>query len=224
MTLSIAYCMLPHVMHKSKARAWVQELSTWSEDDQAEEVAAWCAARGLKLTLYRRSKKMSLDTFIKSIRSDEIAVLADLAALVPLPRDRTRRPGHHFGIAMTHLFRRTRTVVEVRSNATSDDDKIWLPALEAAMRRVMSGRKALPTRKAREMQQAAVAARRGKSPLARWRGEKERNSSKFRKAQALWKSRAYANAAEAQKALAEEWAEFGTVSRPSLDRLFDGRN
>jgi len=75
-------------------------------------------------------------------------------------------------------------------------------------------------RKAREMQEKAVRARNGRSPLGKWRGLKERDAREYRQARAVYKSREFASAFEAQQALPEE---LHGVSRESLDRLFGGR-
>lgn len=198
----------------------MQALPSWSAEDQEADALAWCAEHGYRAVVYRATE-VTFETFVKAVRESEVAVFADLRTMIPPPRQRGKsRPGLLFAVAVGRLLKRAGAVAEVRSNALSTDDRIWLPAHEAAVRRVTSGRKKLPRQDARKMQGRSVEARNSTSPLAKWRGEKERNSRKYRQARAVWRSRDFSNAAEAQAALPEE---LHSVSRTSLERLFGGR-
>jgi len=201
------------------ARAWLRDLPGWPEDDQEEEVRAWCREHGFKLVVYRAST-FDRDTYVKAIRDTEAAVLPRLDIIISPKRQGKMKPSHEFTQVLDKIRGRAWIVVDVWHAARSDAGKSWGNALAAALRRVSSGRTALPPAKARDMQKASVRARSSKSPLAKWRGLKERNHKDYRMARAIWKSREFANAAEAQKALPEE---LHGVSKVSLDRLFEGR-
>lgn len=174
----------------------------------------------IKAVVYRAAE-ISFDAYATAVRDTEAAVLADLAAIVPPPRLRKgSRPGLLFSVALGRLLKRAAVVVEVRSEAISADDAVWLPAHEAAAKRVTSGRKTLPRKEARAMQAKSAAVRASRSALAAWRGEGERESRKFKQARAIWRSRDFANALEAQRALPEE---LHYASRKSLERIFGRR-
>lgn len=217
---SIAYCTLRHMMQLSRARIWVQALPRWSAEDQEAFAVEWCEERQIKPVVYRAGEA-SFEAFVTAVRETEAAVLADLVAIVPPPKQRKgERPGTLFSVSLGRLLKRSAAVIECRSDAVSTDDTLWLPAHKAAMRRVTSGRKSLPRKQARGMQERAVQVRASRSPLAKWRGEKDRNTPAFRRTVAIWRSLEFGNAADAQMALPEE---LHSVSRRSLERLFGGR-
>lgn len=203
----------------TNARAWLRAIPGWSEDEQEASVRAWCASAGLRVSIYRASE-MTRDAYILALRDTEAAVVSRLDIIVTPPGRRTMPPSKEFTKLMLAIRAKSPLIVDIWHEVTSNDGDAWDNALDAAMRRVSSGRKALPKKKARDMQEASVRARNGKSALARWRGLKERNTREYRQARAVWKSREFANAGEAQMALPDE---LHGVSRVSLDRLFDGR-
>ncbi len=201
------------------ARAWLRAIHGWSEDEQEADVRAWCAEHGMRVSVYRASE-LTRDTYLRAIRETEAAVLPRLDLIVTPPGRRTEKPTKEFAKLLDTLRARSALIVDIHHKATSDDAKAWDAALDAALRRVSSGRKVLPKKKAREMQERAVRARNGRSPLGKWRGLKERGAREYRQARAVYKSREFASAFEAQQALPEE---LHGVSRESLDRLFGGR-
>lgn len=181
---------------------------------------AWCRERGMRLTAYKASK-FDRETWLRSLRRDEAAVLPRLDIIVSPRGQREGRPSHEFTRILDQVRARAALVVDVFHDARSDEPKSWDNALSAALNRVASGRNPLPPREARKMQAASVASRNRKSVLTKWRGLKERNAPEYRNARAVWKSREFPNAAAAHDALPEE---LHAVSRVSLDRLFDGRD
>lgn len=180
---------------------------------------AWCEAAGMRVVIYRASE-MDREAWLRAIRDTDAAVVSRLDIIVSPKRQWQGRPSHEFARVLDHLRSRAALVVDIWHSARSDDAKSWDNALAAALRRVSSGRKALPRGDARRMQAASVAVRRDRSVLAKWRGLKERGAKEYKLARAVWKSREYANAAEAHAALPDE---LQAVSRVSLDRLFGGR-
>lgn len=201
------------------ARAWLRDIPGWTEDEQEADVREWCKSHSLRVSIYRASKIDRAD-YVRAIRSSEAAVLPRLDIIVSPPKQRQGRPSHEFARLLDQIRARSAVVVDIWHEARSDDCKSWDNALSAALRRVSSGRKALGKSEAKAMQAKAVERRRENSPLARWRGLKERNHPIYRQALALWRSREFPNAAAAQAALPEE---LHSVSKSSLIRLFDRR-
>lgn len=203
----------------TNARAWLRDIPGWSEDEQETDVREWCKARGLKVSIYRASEA-ARDVYVRAIRANEAAVLPRLDIIVSPPGKRQGRPSHEFARLLDQIRAGSAVVVDIWHDARSDDGKSWDIALSAALRRVSGGRKSLDVGTAKSLQVRSVKARNSKSPLAKWRGLKERDHRDYRAARAIWKSREFPNALAARQALPEELREVSTVS---LDRLFDGR-
>jgi len=182
-------------------------------------VREWCKSHGLRVSIYRASE-IDRAAYVRAIRASEAAVLPRLDIIVSPPKQRQGRPSHEFARLLDQIRSRAAVVVDIWHDARSDDCKSWDNALSAALRRVSSGRKMLAKSEAVEMQAKSVAARNSKSPLAKWRGLKERDHREYRAARAIWKSREFPNARAARQALPDELQGVSTVS---LDRLFEGR-
>lgn len=203
----------------TNARAWLRAIPGWSEDEQEADVRAWCGEHGMRVAVYRASD-MTRESYIRALRETEAAVLPRIDLIVTPPGKRVARPTAEFAKLLDAVRARSALVVDIWHKARSDDAKSWDSALDAALKRIGSRRKPMPKRKAREMQEASVRARNGKSVLGRWHGLKDRDAKEYRQARAVYKSREFANAFEARAALPEE---LHGVSRESLDRLFGGR-
>lgn len=206
------------------ARAWLREAPGWTEDQQEADVRAWCKEHGWRVAIYKASE-LDREKWVAALRDNEAAILPRLDIIVAPPKKRETRPTQDFTRWLDRVRAKSLVVVDVWHSARSDDAERWDAALMAALRRVGSGRRTLPKEEAQRMQRGSVKSRAARSAATaasiKWRGMKERQSKEWKTACAVWRSRDFANASEAQAALPEE---LHLVKRHTLMRIFGGRN
>jgi hypothetical protein len=205
------------------ARAWLREAPGWTEDQQEADVRAWCKDHGWRVAIYKASE-LDREKWVAALRDNEAAILPRLDIIVAPPKKRETRPTQDFTRWLDRIRAKSLVVVDVWHSARSDDAERWDAALMAALRRVGSGRRTLPKEEARRMQRGSVKSRAARSAATaasiKWRGMKERQSKEWKTACAIWRSRDFANADEALRALPEE---LHALKRNTLMRIFGGR-
>lgn len=203
------------------ARAWVRATPAWSEDDQIRAVRAWCAGRGLAVTVYRESE-IGRDAWVRALRSTEAAVLPRLDLIVLRKLPDKRRPSTDLTVTLATVRERAAIVVDVNADATTENVDKWAAALESALRKIASGRrkKVLDGKAARKMAKASGRVRGATSPVNRWTDDNPEARARLAHYSAIWKSRKFNDWKQAREALPDD---LRSLSQSSLRRIFGGR-